>query len=100
MVRARENRAEVLLTVVDSPQPGPDEGWATSQVRIEGAEPVAGWPNLLADSVGRTLTALVPTDLAHGLTLGSSWQAIGELVRPRVMRIRSAYHQSAKEAGP
>jgi hypothetical protein len=90
VVRAKENRAEVLLALVGPPYPGPEEGWVTCEVRVEEAGPVPGWPNLLADAVGRTLTALFPPGLAPSLTPGTSWRCTCELVKPRVIRVRDA----------
>lgn len=87
MVTARPNRSEILCTPVGVREPGPADGWARCAIQIEAALPVDDHVNLLADSVGRTLTALLPPSAVATLPDSGRWRVQAELVAPTTVRI-------------
>jgi len=89
VVSAIENRTNVFCRTIGPAEPGPSEGWLRVPVVIEETYPVEGWPDLLADTAGREILALIPGDLAVDVTaFDSRWQGVAELVQPGLIRVR------------
>ena len=89
MANVLENRALVELELLSPPAPGPAEGWQVYQVRVDAADDVAGYPNLLAADLPRQLEALVPTTVADRLAVASRWRVEASLVGPGRMRVEA-----------
>ncbi|RYP88286.1 hypothetical protein EKO23_02830 [Nocardioides guangzhouensis] len=89
MVSAVENRSMVtVVTLAVDPSDTPH--WQRLRVRIDDAIPVEGYAHLLADAVGRELSALAPDDLARLIAVpGSTWAGEAELVAPATIRLRA-----------
>ncbi len=89
MVTARANRSEIVCTPVGAREPGPADGWMRCAILIEAALPVDDHANLLVESVGRTVTALLPPTVAVTLPESGQWRVEAELVAPATVRIVS-----------
>ncbi len=86
MVRAAENWADIS-GVVDDVAPDPARpGWVLASVALAAAEPVEGYPNMLAPSVGSTISlAIRPDDpAAPAVAPGVSFRARARLAGPRL----------------
>lgn len=100
MVQAPENWADVEGVVSDV---GPDParpGWVVASLQLRAAEPVAGYPNMLAPSVGSSIRLAVPADEADGAQVGpgSTVRARARLAAPRLALARP--HSLAVTPGP
>lgn len=84
-----ENRAWVELEVLGAPAPGPAEGWQVYQVRVDAADDVEGYPNLLTTDLPRRLSALVPPALAGQLAGTPRWRVEASLVGPGRIRVEA-----------
>ena len=91
MVQAIENRSVARCRRVGEPGPGPNETWVEVRVSVEEAEPVDGYPHLLAEGLPRELTALVRTEV-YAADLGPKGVARleVEVVGPNRLRVRRA----------
>jgi len=90
MVQAPENWADVEGVVSDvAPDPA-RPGWVVASLELRAAEPVEGYPNILARSVGSSIRLAVPADEADGaeLTSGSTVRARARLAAPRLALAR------------
>ena len=72
MVQMIENWTAVEAVVVAPPRPADLPDFDTVELRIDRADPVKGYANLLADSAGRHLTVVVPRDRLAGLCEGAA----------------------------
>lgn len=92
MVQAPENWADVEGVVSDV---GPDParpGWVVASLELRAADPVEGYPNMLAPSVGTSIRLAVPADEAADaeLAAGSTVRARARLAAPRLALARPA----------
>ncbi|MCC7272815.1 MAG: hypothetical protein IT561_09110 [Alphaproteobacteria bacterium] len=78
MVQMIENWSDVTATVVDA---AASSGHATLSLRVEKADDVPPFANLMGDFVGRTVAVRVPSDLMAAVT-----PRPGDRVRLRVRR--------------
>jgi hypothetical protein len=90
MVNVPENRARVQLERLGPPAPGPAVGWQVYQVRVDAADDVPGYRNLLATDLPRVLEVLVPAALADRLGGQSRWRVEASLVGPGRLRVEAA----------
>ena len=90
MPNVRENRARVELEPLGPPRPGPAAGWQVYQVRVDAADDVEGYPNLLAADLPRQLEALVPTSVAEQLAATDRWRVEASLASPGRIRVEAA----------
>jgi hypothetical protein len=90
MVNVPENRTRVQLELLGPPAPGPDPGWQVYPVRVETADPVEGYRNLLAADLPREVEALVPAAVAARFADGSRWRVEVALVGPGRIRVEAA----------
>ena len=89
MAHVIENRARVALEVLSPPTPGPAEGWQVYPVRVDAADDVEGYPNLLAGDLPRPVEALVPPALAAQLAGTQRWRVEASLVGPGRIRVEA-----------
>lgn len=99
MVQAIENRARVTCHAIGPPRPGPATDWSTYTVRIDRVDPLPGWPNLLADAVGREYTAAVPPRLVPLLSARAAWTVEAEVVGPHRITVTELATGSAGGRG-
>jgi hypothetical protein len=86
VVRAAENWADIS-GVVDEVGPDPARpGWMLASVALQAADPVEGYPNMLAPSVGSTIRLAVRPDepAAPALAPGMAISARARLAAPRL----------------
>lgn len=82
-----ENRAVVELVPLGPTTPGPAQGWLVGPVRVERAEDVPGWPNLLSAELPRELEALIPAAVLDQLGPSPRWRVVASLVGPGRLRV-------------
>lgn len=101
MVQAIENRAVVTCRYDGEPTDGPNQAWVDVPVAVVTAEPVEGFPNLLADDLPRSVTAMVPRELWQGRFADhEAWRAEVELVGPGRMRVRQPMDPPEQATSP
>ncbi|GAA1797624.1 hypothetical protein [Agromyces neolithicus] len=88
MVQPIENRAGVQCRPIGPPRPGPAPEWTTQTVRVERVTELPGWPNLLAEAVGREYTAIVPPQVSPQLAAEAIWNVEAELVGPHRIAVK------------
>ena len=90
MVQAPENWADVEGVVSDvTPDPA-RPGWVVASLQLRVADPVEGYPNMLARSVGSSIRLSVPAEEADGahVSPGSTVRARARLAAPRLALAR------------
>ena len=70
MVQMVENWTTVDAVVVAAPKPADLPDFDAVELRVERAQPVPGYANLLADSAGKSLTVLAPRERLAGICAG------------------------------
>ncbi len=98
MVQVAENRSYVECRPVGVAEPGPNEGWHTTLVRVERVEPMAGWSDLLGEAAGREYTAIVPERAWEQLEDRAVWRVEASLVGPHRIAVRSAVSAEERSA--
>lgn len=89
MANVIENRAVVELVPLGPTTPGPAQGWLVGPVRVERAEDVPGWPNLLSAELPRELEALIPVAVAVEFGTAPRWRVEASLVGPGRIRVEA-----------
>ncbi|MFF7470998.1 hypothetical protein [Streptomyces sp. NPDC008092] len=82
MVQVVENRTDLTARLVTT-EPHPRlAGWDLAEVDVLGAEPVAGYADLLSGSIGQRLPLAVPSPLLADAVPGSVLRARARLAAP------------------
>ncbi len=71
MVQMIENWSAVDAVALGAPRAADLSGFAAIDLRVGVVQPVAGFPNLLAEATGGTLTILAPAERLAGLAEGA-----------------------------
>ena len=93
MVQVVENRSLVLLTSLSVPEAGPSPGWVTCRARVDEADDVEGYPNLLGATLPREVDALVPEAQATVILVHVPVRLLACLVGPGRVRVEAAAGQ-------